>query len=114
MTISKEPSRILLNLLNLEPNPSIRAILHETSGKRTSQAANTDTALVVANWVGEGETRGPGGAARGLMDVCCGGGGGLVGASYVEEGDVLLFVVRNVSGKGKRVNERSRWYPCLS
>lgn len=96
MAIRKETRRVLLNLLHLKDSSGILSVSHNTRGEGASETAIADTALVVADGVGESEAWGPGGAACGLVDVRCCVGGRLVGADDVEEGDVLCVFLGRV------------------
>jgi hypothetical protein len=90
MRIGKEACRILLNPPHRKSTPSILSIRTiQSTGKRTRKAANTDSLAIITNWIGERETWGSRGTASRFVDVCCGPGGRLVGACYVEERDVL-------------------------
>ena len=72
MRIRKETRWILLNPLHHKSGPSILSIraIH-SCGKGTCQAANADSLLVIANWVGECETRRPGSTTCCFMDMRC-------------------------------------------
>lgn len=89
MRIREKPSRVRLNLRNLEADTSILSIRIQARREWTGHATNTNTAFVVAYGVGESKTRWARGAFGGFVDVCCGACGGLVAAGDVEEGDVL-------------------------
>lgn len=92
MSISEEPSRILLDLRDLEAGSRIgtrRRGQLDARGKRPGQAADTDAALVIADRVGECESWRAGGAAEPFVDVSGGFGGGGVVADYVQQCNIL-------------------------
>lgn len=90
--VSEEASRIGHNLSDSEPigRVSARLAVDGDAGlEGASQTTVADAALVVALRVGEGQTRRTGAATLSFMNVCCGEGGGNVGAGDVDQSNVL-------------------------
>lgn len=92
--ISEESLRVLLDLADVEAEALVDAVVVLNTGDEAILAAvdaADAAALVVADGlrIGEGDARGTGLAAGGLVDVRGGVGGRLVVAAEVVEGDVV-------------------------
>lgn len=94
VNVSEESLRVLLDLADVEAEALVDAVVVLNTGDEAILAAvdaADAAALVVADGlrVGEGDARGAGLAAGGLVDVRGGVGGRLVVAAEVVEGDVV-------------------------
>lgn len=92
MCVGEEASRIRLDLSDLESSSSVDTIHLDACREGADQTSDGTFQFLVASRVGEGEPRGTGGTAGGLVDVCCGDGRGLEHTGDVDEGDVLGYV----------------------
>jgi hypothetical protein len=93
VAISEKSLRIHLNHLNHEPGSGICPICRiQACREGTGETPNTNTSFIIANWIRERQSWGPGRAFDGGVDVCCCFGRGHVTADDIEESDVLGIV----------------------
>lgn len=117
--VGEEVGRVRLDLLDGEAGAGVGAVGEDAGQEGADLAAHGDLVDLGAGAcrlrVGEGDARGTRLALVGLVDVCGGQGGGLVGAGDAFEGDVLLCVSERWDGQGGGLTQQIRfisdWMP---
>lgn len=89
MRIRKEARGVGLDLSECEARSGVHAIRQDSCGEWTGHAPHGAAELIIADGVRKCDAWGSGGAEGSLVDVGRCFGGGLVGAGYAEESDVL-------------------------